>query len=111
MFANTPGLIGPGPGGNTITGFRIIDSILYNNQIYLFDTLVHLILPGICITFVSLAAITRQTRSSMLDVLDQDYIRTARAKGVLERDVINKHAIRNSLIPVSNLIVGGVAST
>lgn len=107
FFANTPGLKNPPP---SITGFRIIDSILANNQIYLWDTIVHLILPAICITFVSLASMTRQTRSSMLDVLNQDYIRTARAKGVLEQDVINKHAIRNALLPVSNLIVAGTAT-
>ncbi|MFW9988804.1 MAG: ABC transporter permease [Candidatus Odinarchaeota archaeon] len=92
------------------TGFRIIDSIITNNQIYLWDTISHLILPAICLTFVSLASMTRQTRSSMLDVLNQDYIRTARAKGVLEKDVINKHAIRNALLPVSNLIIGGTAT-
>lgn len=107
FFANTPGLT---PSPPFITGFRIIDSILANNQIYLWDTLIHLILPALCITFVSLAAMTRQTRSSMLDVLNQDYIRTARAKGVLEKDVINKHAIRNALLPVSNLIIGGIAT-
>ena len=106
FFANTPGLTAP----RSITGFRIIDSIIANNQIYLWDTLVHLILPAMCLTFVSLASMTRQTRSSMLDVLNQDYIRTARAKGVLEKDVINKHAIRNALLPVSNLIVGGTAT-
>ena len=92
------------------TGFRIIDSFLYNNQIYLWDTLIHLLLPVISITFVSLAGITRLTRSSMLEVMDQDYIRTARAKGVLEKDVINKHALRNALLPTSNLIIGGTAS-
>jgi peptide/nickel transport system permease protein len=107
FFANTPGL---SPIPPRITGFRIIDSVLANNQIYLLDTIIHLILPAICITFVSLASMTRQTRSSMLDVLNQDYIRTARAKGVLEHDVINKHAIRNALLPVSNLIVGGTAT-
>jgi len=107
FFANTPGLKNPPP---LITGFRIIDSILADNQIYLWDTIVHLILPAMCITFVSLASMTRQTRSSMLDVLNQDYIRTARAKGVLEQDVINKHAIRNALLPVSNLIVAGTAT-
>jgi len=46
----------------------------------------------------------------MLDVLDQDYIRTARAKGVIEKDVINKHALRNALLPTSNLIIGGTAT-
>ncbi|NHJ19340.1 MAG: ABC transporter permease [Candidatus Lokiarchaeota archaeon] len=107
FFANSPGLKNP---PISITGFRLIDSILGNNQVYLWDTIVHLILPAICITFVSLASMTRQTRSSMLDVLNQDYIRTARAKGVLEHDVINNHAIRNALLPVSNLIVGGTAT-
>ncbi|TKJ24382.1 MAG: hypothetical protein CEE42_11130 [Promethearchaeota archaeon Loki_b31] len=107
FFGNTPGLKNPPP---SITGFRIIDSIIANNQVYLWDTIAHLILPAICITFVSLASMTRQTRSSMLDVLNQDYIRTARAKGVVEQDVINKHAIRNALLPVSNLIVAGTAT-
>ena len=92
------------------TGFRIIDSFLYNEQVYLWDTLIHLLLPMISMTLVSLAGITRLTRSSMLEVMDQDYIRTARAKGVLEKDVVNKHALRNALIPTSNLIIGGVAS-
>lgn len=110
VFANTPGLKYPAPVGDFKTGFRIIDSFLYNDQLYLWDTLIHLVLPALCVTFVSLAAITRQTRSSMLDVLDQDYIRTARAKGVIEKDVINKHALRNALLPTSNLIIGGTAT-
>ena len=92
------------------TGFRIIDSILYSNQEYLWDTLLHMLLPTICMIFISLAGITRQTRSSMLDVLDQDYIRTARAKGVLDKNVINKHALRNALLPTSNLIIQGTAT-
>lgn len=91
------------------TQFRIIDSILFNDPLYLWDTLGHLFLPTISMTFVSLAGITRLTRSSMLDVLNQDYIRTARAKGVPEKEVINKHALRNALIPTSNLIIGGTA--
>ncbi|MFX1297288.1 MAG: ABC transporter permease [Promethearchaeota archaeon] len=108
--ANTPGLVGPGPSNAPKTGFRIIDSIIYNDQRYLYDTLIHLIMPGLVITFVSLAGVTRQTRSSMLDVLDQDYIRTARAKGVSEEIVINKHALRNALLPTSNLIIQGTAT-
>jgi ABC-type dipeptide/oligopeptide/nickel transport system permease component len=101
----------PGPRGGFITGFRIIDSIIYNDQVFLWDTILHLILPAISMVFLSLAGIARLTRSSMLDVLDSDYIRTARAKGVEENDVINKHALRNALIPTSNLIVGGVAAS
>ncbi|MFW9952551.1 MAG: ABC transporter permease [Candidatus Thorarchaeota archaeon] len=92
------------------TGFRIIDSVLFNDQALLQDTLIHLILPILCMTFVSLAGVTRQTRASMLEVLEQDYIRTARAKGAKEKEIINKHALRNALIPTSNLIIGGTAA-
>lgn len=110
VFSNSPGLAKPVPPGGFSTGFRIIDSFLYNDPIYLWDTLIHLLLPMICMTIVSLAGITRLTRSTMLEVMDQDYIRTARAKGVLERDVINRHALRNALLPTSNLIIGGTAA-
>ncbi|MHA2366652.1 MAG: ABC transporter permease [Candidatus Hodarchaeales archaeon] len=92
------------------TKFRLIDSILFNDPVYFWDTIAHLLLPSLSMTFISLAGITRLTRSSMLEVLDQDYIRTARAKGVPEKEIINKHALRNSLIPTSNLIIGGTAS-
>jgi len=92
------------------TKFRLLDSIIFNEPLYFWDTIAHFILPALSITLVSLAGITRQTRSSMLDVLNQDYIRTARAKGVPEKEIINKHALRNALIPTSNLIIGGVAS-
>ena len=102
MFSNTPGAE---LSGEYYTGFRLIDAILNNDPVFFFDTIVHLIIPVICISFASLAGITRQTRSSMLDVMDQDYIRTARAKGVPEKTVINSHALRNALIPSSNLII------
>ena len=92
------------------TKFRLLDSIIFNEPLYFWDTIGHLLLPGLAMTFISLAAITRQTRSSMLDVLNQDYIRTARAKGVPEKVIINKHALRNALLPTSNLIIGGTAS-
>jgi ABC-type dipeptide/oligopeptide/nickel transport system permease component len=92
------------------TKFRLIDSIIFNDPLYFWDTIAHLLLPSLSMTLISLAGITRQTRSSMLEVLDQDYIRTARAKGVSEKEIINKHALRNSLIPTSNLIIGGTAS-
>jgi peptide/nickel transport system permease protein len=105
MLMNSGDYSYPGPTGGFRTGFRIIDSIIYNDQVFLWDTILHLILPSICMVFVSLAGITRLTRSSMLEVIDSDYIRTARAKGVEENDVINKHALRNALIPTSNLIV------
>jgi len=96
--------------GNRITGFRLIDAFLLNDQALLHDSLIHLILPSIASVIVSLAGISRQTRASMLDVMRKDYVRTARAKGVAEKDVINSHALRNALIPSSNEIVGLVAS-
>jgi peptide/nickel transport system permease protein len=95
-----PGIGDPFP----ITHFRIIDSIL-TGQIYLIiDYMIHLILPVACLSFITLAGITRQTRSSMLEVLEQDYVRTARAKGCKERDVINTHARKNAMIPTVTVI-------
>jgi peptide/nickel transport system permease protein len=62
------------------------------------------IMPVICLTVVPLATITRQTRSSMLEVIHQDYIRTARSKGLMEKAVIVKHALKNAIIPVVTLL-------
>lgn len=87
-----------------ITGFRIIDAFLSGEIYLIFDYLYHLILPVLCLSFITLAGITRHTRSSMLEVLEQDFIRTARAKGCNEKDVIHKHALRNSLIPTATII-------
>jgi peptide/nickel transport system permease protein len=87
-----------------VTGFRLIDAIL-SGQLYMFtDYLYHLILPVFCLSFISLAGIVRQTRSSMLEILEQDYIRTARAKGCKEKDVINTHAKKNAMIPTVTVI-------
>ena len=68
------------------------------------ETLKHLILPAFSLGVGSMAIITRMTRSSMLEVVRQDYIRTARSKGVAERKVINKHALKNALIPVVTVV-------
>lgn len=68
------------------------------------ESLVHIILPAFTLGTGSAAIITRMTRSSMLEVIRQDYIRTARAKGVAEKKVINKHALKNALIPVITVI-------
>lgn len=70
------------------------------------DTAWHLILPIIMFTYASLAFTSRQMRGSMLEVIRQDYIRTARAKGLSERTVVYKHALRNSLIPIITLYAG-----
>jgi peptide/nickel transport system permease protein len=87
-----------------ITGFYIIDSLIANEWYKIWDYLYHMILPVFCLSFITLASITRQTRSSMLEVLEQDYVRTARAKGCKERDVINTHALKNALIPTITVI-------
>ena len=68
------------------------------------DYIRHLVLPSISIGFSSAALVSRMTRSSMLDVIDQDYIRTARAKGASERRVVYKHALKNALIPVITIV-------
>lgn len=69
-----------------------------------YGTFQHLILPAITLGTGAMAIITRMTRSSMLEVIRQDYIRTARAKGVSERKVINKHALKNALIPIVTVV-------
>src|SRR2546421_2682396 len=68
------------------------------------DRITHLILPATCLAFVYIAIWSRFTRSSMLEVLSQDYVRTARAKGMSERRVTHLHALRNSLVPLVTLI-------
>jgi len=87
-----------------ITGFYILDAILQGNILVLKDVLAHLVLPAIALGTIPLAIVARLTRSAMLEVLSQDYIRTARAKGVLEKWVIFKHALKNALLPVITII-------
>lgn len=95
------------------TGLFILDSILAGNISTLSDALLHLIMPSFCLAFIYLAVIARMTRSSMLESMTQDYIRTARSKGLSERVVIFKHALRNAMIPtttVIGLMFGGLLS-
>lgn len=96
---------------HTYTGMYIIDGILNGRWDIALDCLEHLVLPVICLVVVNVAALIRITRSSMLEALNKSYVVTARAKGVKEREVINRHARRNALIPVvtiSGLIVAGM---
>lgn len=86
------------------TGFYLIDSLMQGNTDAFFDAVKHLILPATALGMYSMAIITRMTRSSMLETLGQDYIRTARAKGISEGRVIGKHALRNALIPIVTVI-------
>ncbi len=82
----------------------IFNSILTRDWEVLSDVIKHIILPAVALSTIPLAIIARMTRSSMLEVLRQDYIRTARAKGLFERFVILKHAFRNALLPVITII-------
>jgi peptide/nickel transport system permease protein len=104
--------LAPGPGRidsrlgtpDSITGLFVLDSLLTKNMEAFWSSLSHLILPSIILGWFTLALIARITRSSMLEVLSLDYIRTARAKGLAEKWVILKHALRNALIPLATLI-------
>ena len=89
---------------NRITGFMVVDSIITVNGAALISVLRHLILPAIALGTIPMAIIARTTRSSMLEILRQDFIRTERAKGLSERKVIYKHAIRNAMVPVVTVI-------
>jgi dipeptide transport system permease protein len=87
-----------------VTGFMLIDSLLSGQEGAFTSALRHLILPTIVLGTIPLAIIARQTRSAMLEVLNEDYVRTARAKGLPPSRVIGLHALRNALIPVITVI-------
>ncbi len=87
-----------------VTGFMTIDSLLSGQEGAFSSSLSHLILPAIVLGTIPLAAIARMTRSSMLEVLEEDYVRTARAKGLSPFRVVGLHALRNALIPVVTTI-------
>ncbi len=87
-----------------ITGLYLLDSLITGNWAAFKDCFMHLLLPAFSLATIPLALITRVTRSSMLDVLNEDYIRTARAKGLPYRSVVFKHALKNALIPVITVI-------
>jgi len=87
-----------------VTGFMLIDSLLSDQAGAFKSAVMHLILPSIVLGTIPLAVIARQTRSSMLEVLSEDYVRTARAKGLSPVRVIGIHALRNALITVITVI-------
>jgi dipeptide transport system permease protein len=87
-----------------VTGFMLIDSLISGRPGAFGSAVSHLILPSIVLATIPLAVIARQTRSAMLEVLGEDYVRTARAKGLAPRRVIGLHAFRNALIPVVTTI-------
>jgi peptide/nickel transport system permease protein len=87
-----------------ITNLFLVDSIITGNVAALRDTLEHLAMPAVALATIPMAIIARMTRSSMLDVLREDYIRTAHAKGLRERVVLLGHALRNALLPVVTIV-------
>ena len=87
-----------------VTGFLLLDSLLSDEKGAFWSALRHLILPSIVLATIPMAVIARQTRSAMLEVLNEDYVRTARAKGLPPSRVVGLHALRNALIPVVTVI-------
>ncbi|MBT9260087.1 MAG: ABC transporter permease [Clostridiales bacterium] len=87
-----------------ITGFFLVDALLTGHTAAFWNGLWHLVLPAVALGTVPMALIARITRSSMLEVMGQDYIRTARAKGLKERWVVWRHALKNALLPVITVI-------
>jgi peptide/nickel transport system permease protein len=105
LFPAPLGQIGIGLNPPTsITGLYVVDSLLTLNWPDLSSSVQLLILPGLTLAIVSMAILLRMTRTSMLEVLQSDYIMTARSKGLPERTVIWKHAFRNALLPIFTII-------
>jgi len=86
------------------TNFYILDAIIARDWYALWDAIQHLILPAIALGSIPLAVITRITRASVLDVQNEDYVRTARAKGLPPREVDRRHVLRNALLPITTII-------
>lgn len=119
FYATLHWTVGPGRLGPQIdspprlTGFFTIDAAVAGDWITFRSAVSHLILPGLVLASSVMGLVTRVTRSSMLDALSQDYLRTARAKGLPESRIIARHALRNALIPtvtVLGLAYGGLLS-
>jgi peptide/nickel transport system permease protein len=88
----------------SITNLILLDSLISGNIPAFIDALKHIIMPALALATIPSAIIARMTRSSMLDVLQEDYIRTAHAKGLVERVVLFRHALKNAFLPVITII-------
>ena len=86
------------------TGFYVLDGLITRDWTALWDAVKHLILPAIALGSIPLAVITRITRAAVLDVQNEDYVRTARAKGLAPLTVDRRHVLRNAMLPVSTII-------
>ncbi len=99
-----PGRLSSGVSIPAFTGLVLVDSLLSGNFAAFWDGLKHLIMPALALGTIPMAVIMRMTRSSMLEVMGEDYVRTARAKGVVPWRVVFKHALRNAMLPTVTVI-------
>jgi len=113
-----PGRLSTGYAVSSITGLVLVDSLLTFNFAAFWDGFLHLIMPAIALGTIPMAVITRMTRSSMMEVMGEDYVRTARAKGLVPWRVVFKHALRNAMLPTvtviglqTGLLMGGAVIT
>src|ERR671933_340973 len=86
------------------TNFYVLDAIIEHDWSTLWDVLKHLVLPALALGSIPLAVVTRITRAAVLDVQNEDYVRTARAKGVAPHIVDRRHVLRNAMLPISTII-------
>jgi peptide/nickel transport system permease protein len=114
----TQGSLSPGLDATDVTGFTVLDGILTQEWDASADALWHLVLPAVALATIPLAVIVRITRASVLDVLNEDFIRTARSKGLAQPVVRRRHVLRNALLPVATtvglqtgLLLGGAVLT
>jgi len=112
------GRIGMGSEPEVVTGLMLVDTLLAGEFGDFLDALHHLVLPAFTLATIPMAIVARITRSSMLEVLNKDYVRTARAKGMSEAVVILRHALRNAFLPIATvlglnlgLLLGGAVLT
>ena len=99
-----PGRLDSGYSITAITGLVLVDSLLTLNFAGFWNGLLHLIMPALALGTIPMAIVMRMTRSSMLEVMGEDYVRTARAKGVVPWRVVFKHALRNAMLPTVTVI-------
>lgn len=103
----------PTLGATRITNFFVLDGLMTREWDAALDALWHLVLPGIALASIPLAIIVRITRASVLEVLSEDYVRTAQSKGLTERTIRGRHILRNAMLPivtVIGLLTGGLLS-
>lgn len=110
LFAENLGVLpsafrlSPGLSRTDITGFFVLDGLMTREWDVVWDAFLHLILPGLALSTIPLAIIVRMTRASVLEVLGEDYVRTAEAKGLHRQTVRTRHVLRNAMLPVVTAI-------